>query len=90
MNPPAFCTTAPIPPTMAAINLSWDGVLAFARDSIDLLQSTGTTFLHLLETGYKGLIAATGRDYLGVFLAIQEAAGDVKVIIEAIKKEFNL
>lgn len=90
MSAQVFSTTAPVPPMMATVGLSWEGVLDFAKKSIKLIQDQGSTFLDLIENGFKAFKAVTGRDFIGVFAAIQQAGGDLQKIIEAIKAEFNI
>ncbi len=85
-----FCTTAPLPATMKAVGLDWSGVRVYAAKSIKLIQDHGDEFLDLIDAGFKAFTAVTGRDFVGVFAAINAAQRDLQAIIAAIKLEFDL
>lgn len=71
-------------------NLNWDDVTATVNHAIHLLETVGPTAIGLVKTIMLGVQAATGRDLLGVFAALNSAQRDVQVIVAAIKTEFVL
>lgn len=71
-------------------NLSWEDVERTVTRVVHLLETTGDTFISLVKTAMVGIKAATGRDMLGVFAALNAAVLDVQVIVKAIKDEFEI
>lgn len=74
----------------ATLGVGVDDVLATVNHVIHLLETVGSTAISLVKTIMVGVKAATGRDMLGVFRALNEATADVNAIIAAIKAEFDL
>lgn len=73
-----------------AVGLSYDDVLGTVQHVINLLETVGPVAINLAKTVMLGVQAATDRDMLGVFKALNVATGEVKEIIAAIKAEFGL
>lgn len=78
----------PMMSNVAGVN--WDDVTGTVTRVIHLLEAIGPTAISLAKTAMLGIKAATGRDMLGVFAALNDAVDDVTVIIAAIKAEFDL
>lgn len=77
-------------PEMAAVGLDWTGVYAFAEQAVQLVQDHGDKFLSLLRNGFKAFQAITGRDFMGIFAALNAASVDLQELIAAIKEEFGI
>ena len=88
MNP----TYSALPPTpvMSGVGLSFPDLVDYARHAVHLLQTTGNTFVDLLEDGFKLWTAVSGRDLAGVLLAFSAGRQDVTAIIAAVKAEFGI
>ncbi len=85
-----FSTTAPIPAAMHKVGLDWSGVRTYAEKSIKLIQEHGDEFTDLIENGFKAFAAVTGRDFVGIFAALNAAQKDLQAIVAAIKAEFEI
>jgi len=83
-------TEALASPMLAKAGLSFDSIVDYARKTIDLLTTTGDTFLDLAEQGFKLWSAFTARDLTGILAAFANGQRDVNAIIAAIQKEFSL
>lgn len=83
------CVAGSPTPMMAAAGLSFGDVEVFARKSVKLLRENGDTFLDMIEGCFKAYRALTGRNFIGVFAAINETHGNVVKLIDAINAEFG-
>lgn len=77
-------------PEMEAVGLDWSGVYSFAEQAIQLVQDHGDKFLSLLRNGFKAFQAITGRDFMGIFTALNAATVDLQALVQAIKDEFGI
>ena len=76
-------------PMLAKVGLSFDSIETYARKTIDLLKTTGDTFIDLAEQGFKLWSAFTSRDLTGILAAFANGQRDVEAIIKAITAEFG-
>lgn len=76
-------------PMLAKVGLSFSSIEDYARKTIDLLKTTGDTFLDLAEQGFKLWSAFTSRDLTGILAAFANGQRDVEAIIKAIEAEFG-
>jgi len=87
---------APVPLFAKALPMSAPAMLSFVdvpgivAHVLNLLQTQGSTAISAVNNGMKIIKAATGRDMLGVFEAINAEVTDVNTIITAIKVEFGV
>lgn len=61
-----------------------------AQHILHLLQTQGATAIDAVRQLVAGVKAFTGRDYVGVFAALNAEEKDVEAIIAAVKAEFAL
>jgi hypothetical protein len=89
-QPPTAYGSLPPTPLMGQVGLSFGGLVEFARKAINLLQTTGDTFIDLLETGFKLWSAISSRDLGGILRAFSDGQRSVEAIIKAIRDEFGI
>lgn len=86
----AFSTSAPPTVEMTAVALDWTGVKTYAEKAIKLIQDHGDEFIDMIDAGFRAFKAVTGRDFAGIFTALNDAQRNLQVIIAAIRTEFGI
>ena len=83
---------ASLPPTaqMMGAGLSFGSLVEWARKAVNLLQTTGDTFVDLLEDGFRMWQAISSRDLSGILAAFASGKDNVEIIVKAIKDEFGI
>jgi type IV secretory pathway VirB2 component (pilin) len=73
------------------VGLSWPGVESAVQHALNLLQGpTAATCIDIVKTLMVGIQAATGKDLVGVFAAMNQERVDITALVAAIKAEFDL
>ena len=90
MEQQKFSSTMVATVPMQAIGINWPGVKDAIQHAIHLLETKGPTAVATVKVIMVGVQALTKKDYVGVFLALQEVSTDVQTLIDAIKAEFDL
>lgn len=90
MSEPVAYASLPPTPMMQSVGLSFSGLVEFARKAVHLLETTGDTFVDLLEDGFKLWSAVSSRDLSGVLAAFASGQKNVEAIIAAIRAEFGI
>lgn len=63
----------------------------YAKHAINVLQGpAGSAAVDLIKVGFEGWKAVSGRDFAGLFAALNDGKKDVNAIVAAIKAEFSL
>jgi len=77
-------------PTMAKVGVNWLDIKGFAEHLVHELQAEGETAIDLVDTAIKLVQAATQRDYVAIFAALNKGEKDIQEIIDSIRSEFGL
>lgn len=87
---PAVYASLPPTPLMGSVGLTFGSLLDYAKHAVHLLQTTGDTFLDLLDVSFRMWSAVSSRDLSGILRAFSDGRRDVESIIAAIKAEFGI
>jgi phage-related protein len=89
MSEPVSYASLPPTPMMQSVGLSFGSLVEWARKAVNLLQTTGDTFVDLLEDGFRMWQAISSRDLSGILAAFASGKDNVEIIITAIRNEFQ-
>lgn len=90
MSEPVAYASLPPTPQMMGAGLSFGSLVEYARKAVNLLETTGDTFVDLLEDGFRLWQAVSNRDLSGVLAAFASGRDNVEKIVKAIKDEFGI